>query len=398
MNKIKVLRIIARLNIGGPAIHAVLLTEGLDKTRFETLLVSGQVGPKEGDMSYYTRQKNVRPQFIPGLKRELNLFDDLKALSKIYNIIKIEQPDIVHTHTAKAGTIGRCAVILYNLFHPRRIKEVKLVHTFHGHVFRGYFNRIKAAFFIFIERSLARFTHRIIAVSESVKSELTGLGICKEDKIEVINLGFELGKFLDIPFRQSDILNVGIVGRLTPIKNHRLFLEAAYIILKDNPSLKVKFKVIGDGELKKDLLQYSEKLGIAQSVDFRGWQRDLAEVYTDLDIVALTSVNEGTPVSLIEAMASARAVVATDVGGVKDLLGQQERGIITRPQDPEAFSEGLLLLARDARLRENLGVSARDFVRERFAKERLIKDMENLYKNLIAASSKNSVISASNVV
>jgi glycosyltransferase involved in cell wall biosynthesis len=255
-------------------------------------------------------------------------------------------------------------------------------------VFRGYFSRIKVALFIFIERLLAHFTDKIIAVSESVKSELAGLGISREDKIAVVNLGFELKKFLDIPPRQSDTLNIGIIGRLVPIKNHRLFLDAASIIIKDNPSLKVKFKVIGDGELKKDLLRYAERLGIGRYIDFLGWQRDLAKVYADLDIVALTSLNEGTPVSLIEAMASGRAVVATEVGGVRDLIGDRERGIIVKPQDPKAFSEGLLLLLRDAQLRVRLGLSARSFVSSRFTKEMLIENIEKLYKDLIAADYK----------
>lgn len=397
MKRIKILRIIARLNIGGPAIHTILLTEGLDKTRFQSLLVSGRVDKNEGDMSYYAAEKKVNPIFIPELRRKLGLAGDIAALTRIFKIIKAEQPDIIHTHTAKAGTLGRLAGILYNLLHYKSGKQVKLIHTFHGHVFEGYFGKFETRIFIFIERFLAIFTSRIITVSESVKNELIALGICKPEKINVIPLGFELEKFLEVPLKDKPALNIGIVGRLVPIKNHRLFLEAASKVISDNPGIGLRFKIVGDGELRGALEEYSRKLNIDGQMDFLGWQKDLTQVYTNLDIVALTSINEGTPVSLIEAMASGRAVVATDVGGVRDLLGEEvntgikpdanfkvlERGIIVKPCDSFAFSAALNFILRNSAMRKNMAEKARGFAKERFTKERLIRDIENLYNDIL---------------
>lgn len=396
MKKIKVLRIIARLNIGGPAIHTVLLTDGLDRDRFDSLLICGSAGKEEGDMSYLTKEKNIRPIFIPELKRELSLYSDIVAFKKILSIIIAERPDIIHTHTAKAGSLGRFAGIFYKLFILNGSKP-RLIHTFHGHVLSGYFTDIKTKFFIIIERFLAFFSSKIVTVSESIKNELIALGVCSKDKIEVIPLGFELDKFLEIPLRNNPVLNIGIVGRLVPIKNHRLFLDAAYKIIEDNPGMELKFKVIGDGELKQELQLYSGQLNISREVEFLGWRRDLALVYSDLDIVALTSLNEGTPVSLIEAMAAARPVVATDVGGVRDLLGEEispaltvdsgfkilERGVLVRSLDRISFSSAIAFLLKNDELRSSLGLSSRDFVQKIYAKDRLLNDIERLYNKLL---------------
>jgi len=396
MRKIRILRIIARLNIGGPAIHTILLTEGLDNKQFESLLVCGSTDKYEGDMFYYAREKGLNPIYIPELKRELNFFNDIIAFKKIYKIIKNENPNLIHTHTAKAGTLGRLAGILYNLFtHPN--KRVKLIHTFHGHVFSGYFNILQTKIFILVERFLGSFSYKIITVSESVKKELLSLHICKEDKIEVIPLGFELNKFLVIPSRNSAVLSVGIIGRLVPIKNHRLFLEAAAKVFADLPALRLEFKIIGDGKLRKELEEYARRLNMVSTVNFLGWQQDLVSVYSGLDIVALTSLNEGTPVSLIEAMASGRAVVTTDVGGVRDLLGKEinvanklkgdfkvmERGIMVKSRNYFNFANALIFLLQNKKLREDIGLEAKNFVKDNFRKERLIKDIENLYKNIM---------------
>ncbi|MBU2035362.1 MAG: glycosyltransferase, partial [Candidatus Omnitrophica bacterium] len=302
MNKIKILRLIARLNIGGPAIHTILLTQGLDQARFESLLVCGSIGKDEGDMSYYALEKDVKPFFIPQLRRELNFFNDSVSFLKILRLIFTLRPDIIHTHTAKAGTLGRASGIIYNICNLLSNRKIRLVHTFHGHVFEGYFSFFKTKLFIYIERVLSYFTSKIITVSAAVKNELILLGISKANKIEVVPLGFELDKFLDITLRDNDVLSIGVVGRLVPVKNHHLFLKSAAKLLKENPGVDLRFKIIGDGELRKELVGYSRILGISDYVDFLGWQRDLVKVYSGLDIVALTSLNEGTPVSIIEAM------------------------------------------------------------------------------------------------
>lgn len=394
MKKIKVLRIIARLNIGGPATHTILLTEGLDKTRFDSLLVCGSVSKNEGDMLYYAIEKNIKPYFIPELKRELDFIKDLVSFIRTYHIIKMEKPDIIHTHTAKAGVIGRLAGIIYNFLNPKR--KVKLIHTFHGHIFKGYFSKFKTRIFLFIERYLALFTSKIITVSKSIKDELISFGVSREDKIEIIPLGLELDKFLNIPERGEATLNIGIVGRLVPIKNHRLFLEAAAKIIADNPDIQMRFKVVGDGELRDDLERYAINLGIRERVEFSGWQRSLIRVYSNLDIVALTSINEGTPVSLIEAMASGRAVVSTDVGGVSDLLGNPvdsvdkikgnfkilERGIIVNSMDSVSFASALIFISKNSDLRKKLGIVGRDFTVKNFSSDRLMKDINNLYMKM----------------
>ncbi len=443
MKKIKVVRVIARLNIGGPAIHAILLTDGLNKDKFDSLLVCGTIAQDEGDMLYYARARNVVPYVIPELKRELNPLNDAIAFLKIYKLIRRENPDIIHTHTAKAGTLGRLAGIFYNLLAARRIK---LIHTFHGHVFEGYFGRFKTRLFIFIERFLAYFNSRIITVSSAVKEELVSLRISSEAKIEVIPLGLELDRFLELPFSRLPIqgtrdpaslgnagipssresgkeakrgVTIGIVGRLVPIKNHRLFLTSAAKVIRDNPGLDLRFKIIGDGELRAELEEFARKLNLSSAVEFSGWQKDLSGVYANLDIVCLTSINEGTPVSLIEAMASGKVIASTDAGGVKDLVGEsleesedelgfapleagcrrqpldasgvlpltgfsaRERGIMVSSGGADSFAGALSFLVRNEEIRKKMAAAGREFVREKFAKKRLIKDIERLYEQAV---------------
>lgn len=396
MNKIKVLRIIARLNIGGPAIHAVLLSGGLDKEKFESILICGSLGQDEGNMLYYALERNVKPTFISNLRRELNFIDDLVVFFKIYKIIKQTQPDIIHTHTAKSGAIGRLAGIVFNLLHPK--KKIKLVHTFHGTYFAGYFNRLKTKIFLCIEQFLAIFTDTIITLSNSLKQELIFWNVAKAEKITVIPLGFELENFLEIKSADNNsISNIGIIGRLTPIKNHYLFLDAAQRFIKDNPNKETMFYIIGDGELRESLQGYADKLRINSRVCFLGWQRNLQHIYSQLDVVTLTSLNEGTPVSLIEAMASGRPVVATDVGGVKDLLGNEiedtitseegfkvlERGIIVKPNDADSLARALAFILDNGETRNKICASSREFVKSAFSKNRLVSDIEELYCSLL---------------
>jgi len=377
----KILRIITRLNIGGPAIHAVLLTKGL---RFKTQLVTGSVGEGEGDMSYLAEEKGVRPILIPELGRKIRWRDDIVAFLKLYRLIKKEKPDIIHTHMAKAGTLGRLAGIVAGV--PIRI------HTFHGHVFQGYFNPLATKLFIIIERVLARFCQRIVTISPAQYHQLCyDYKIAPRDRFVLIPLGFDLAPFLnsetqagrlrkelDIPL---ETYLIGIIGRLTPVKNHRLFFRAAREVLKREPE--VKFLVIGDGELREELNAFVKKLGIEEKVIFLGWRRDMDLIYADLDVVVLTSINEGTPVTLIEAMASAKPVVATRVGGVPDVVKDGVNGILVPPEDAAGLAQGMLKLLKDKGLREDFGRAGREFVRERFSQDRLIMDMENLYTSVL---------------
>ena len=321
MKRVKILRIIARLNIGGPAQNTIFLSSGLNSGNFETLLIAGLPEAHEGDMAYLAKENNVKLRIVPQLRREIDLVNDVIAFWKIFRIVLKERPNIIHTHTAKAGTLGRMSAILFNLTHK---KKIKIVHTFHGHVLSGYFNKSFSRLFLIIERVLSKFTDVIIAVSETVRKDILFLGIGSEEKIKIVHLGFELDKFLGIQLRPVHQLNIGIIGRLVPIKNHKMFLDAAKLLLTEprtpalpagRPNPEPRFFIIGDGELRADLEGYVQELGIAEKVKFLGWQMDLVKAYENLDIVALTSINEGTPVSLIEALAAGRAVIAADVGG-----------------------------------------------------------------------------------
>ena len=387
--KMKVFRIIARLNIGGPAIHTVLLTTGLSRERFESLLVSGIVGEDEGDMSYFASNYGIKPITISELGREISWKDDLIALYRLFQLIKNEKPDIVHTHTAKAGTIGRLAAILSGC--------PCIVHTFHGHVLHSYFGQVKTKAFIWIERVLARFTDRIVVISSLQYYELCHqIKIAPSNRFSIISLGFDLGQFLNAETHRGklrkelnvpeDIPLVGIVGRLTSVKNHELFLRSAAQVLLSVANS--RFVIVGDGELKDDLKEIAESLGIQDKVIFLGWRDDMPFIYADLDVVVLTSLNEGTPVTLIEAMASAKPVVATAVGGVPDIVLDGQTGILAPSGDADGLAVGVIDLLQDPDKRQEFGERGREFVRGKYTKERLCADIEKLYGELLSARSK----------
>jgi len=386
MKKTKIIRVIARLNIGGPAVHTILLNEGLAKDDFDVSLITGSPEAYEGDMAYLAVEKGVEVVFIPELGRSIKLFSDVAALWKLIRIFKKEKPDIVHTHTAKAGSLGRAAAVISGV-------PIK-VHSFHGHVFHSYFGPFKTALVVYIERLLALFTDRIVVVSDIIKHDICGrFRIAENEKVSVIRLGLDLDSFraaegLKGRLRKElnidkDTILAGIVGRLTAIKNHSLLFEAIRLIKPGIPASKIQFLIIGDGELRSELEGRCGELGIKEYVRFIGWRRDLPEVYADLDIVVSTSLNEGTPVSLIEAMASKKAVVSTRVGGVPDLVEDKKTGILVGSGDPLKLKEAIALLYMDEPLRKRLGEAGSVSVYERYSKARLVKDMEGLYRGLL---------------
>jgi len=381
--KLKIVRVIARLNIGGPAIHSILLTQMLDGDLFESILVAGIPEKDEGDMSYLAEKMGVSPKVIAELGRSISWWDDLIAFVKLYRLLRRERPHIIHTHTAKAGTLGRLAAIFAGV--PVRI------HTFHGHVFHSYFSAFKTKIFLTIERILARFTDKIVVLSPGQKRELwEDFRIASQDKFVVIPLGFDLEPFFECEKKRGtlrrelglsgDHILVGTVGRLVGVKNHRMFLDAARRISDMEPSAKIAYLVVGGGELKEELLAYRGKLGLDDKVIFTGWKREPDTVYADLDIVALTSDNEGTPVCLIEAMAASRPVVSTRVGGVKDLVREGENGLLVEKGDVDGLAGSILRLARDAGLRRSLGSEGNRFVRTLYSKDRLANDIRGLYE------------------
>ena len=409
----KILRIIARLNVGGPARHVVWLTNGLRANGYDTTLVTGVVPSGEDDMSYFAQSAGVTPQVIPEMSREISSRDAL-ASWKLFRLMLRERPDLVHTHTAKAGTVGRVAGLLYRWLTPAALigkpRTCRFVHTYHGHVFHSYYGPAKTKLFLTIERALARLvTDRIIVLSEQQRREIhEQFHVGKRSQFAVVPLGLDLDVFKDGETKRKrlreevnaseDELLIGIVGRLTEIKNHAMFLRAAARVKELNrPSgdqPRMRFVIIGDGSLRGTLEEQVRQLGLAGNVVFLGTREDPEYFYPALDVVALTSHNEGTPLTLIEAMACERPVVATAVGGVVDLLGATvadgagytvcERGLSVESGDVEGFAAALIRLAQDNRLRNELGRHGREFVATNYAKERLINDISKLYEQLLA--------------
>ena len=384
MPPIRVVRLIARLNVGGPAIHTILLTKLLPPERFATTLITGQVSPAEGDMGYLAAEQQIAPLMIPELGREINWRGDLVACWKIFRTLRRLRPTIVHTHTAKAGMLGRLAAKMAGV--------PIIIHTFHGHVFHSYFSPTKTRLFLGIERILARFTDQIITVSPKQRAEILGYGIGTAEKVRAIGLGLQLDPFVNCAavrgrLRQElqlapDVPLIGIVARLVPVKGHHYFLAAAQQVAAARPT--AHFLIVGDGELRAALERQTQQLDIQANVHFLGFRRDLPEIYADLDIVALSSLNEGLPVTLIEAQAAGRPVVATAVGGVSDLVQHEIAGLVTPPRDSAALAQGLLrLLALSPAERAQMGRAGRAAVYPTYHISTLINNIAALYDDIL---------------
>jgi glycosyltransferase involved in cell wall biosynthesis len=383
---VRVLRVITRLNIGGPAIHAILLTRALnDGAAFQSTLVTGTTAPHEGDMLDVARAQSVQPVILAALGREINPLDDLVALAQMVRLVRRLKPDVVHTHMAKAGTVARLAA---------RMCGVRLiVHTYHGHVFHSYFSPAKTRVFVTIERVLGLATNRIIAIGDGQREEIAAYGVAPLDKIEPIRLGLELAPFLEAERQRGELRRelglapdtplVGIVARLVPIKAHEIFLQAAAHVSVVMPT--ARFLVVGDGERRMQLEALVPQLGLTDRVSFLGWRRDLVRVYADLDVVALTSFNEGSPVALIEALACGRPVVSTAVGGVPEVVLDGVTGLTVPPADPPALAGAMVRLLGDRALAEHLGAAGRQHVYPRYDSSRLVDDVRNLYLRELAA-------------
>ncbi|TMF24522.1 MAG: glycosyltransferase family 4 protein [Chloroflexi bacterium] len=381
MKRIRVMRVITRLNIGGPAIHVSLLASRLDPTRYETLLVSGVESGDEGNMLELGRLPPIDPRILPTLGRAISPLDDLRALTGLALLARSFKPDIVHTHLAKAGALGRIAA---------RIAGVRtVVHTYHGSVFRGYFGQRESAVYLGIERALARITTRIVAITSGQKADLVDLGIAPSSKIVEIPLGLDLDHFRELPAREDALSALGlpregryvaIVARLVPIKDIPTFLRAFALVTESLPD--VRGLVIGDGPERGAVERLAQNLGLERRCRFLGWRADLPNVYAASDVVALTSLNEGSPVSVIEAMASGRAVVATAVGGVPDVVSEAT-GILVPVGDHRGFADAIVSLLRDPDRRAELGRKGREVAVRRFASDRLVADIDRLYIDLL---------------
>ena len=371
---VRVLRLITRLNIGGPARQALLLTKELGD-EFPTLLAAGKPQPGEGELS----AADVPVTKIP-LARNLNPAIDLRALVATRRLLRRSGARLVHTHMAKAGAVGRMAAFSTS---PRP----RTVHTFHGHVLEGYFRPAVERAFVRMERGLARRTDVLIAVSDEVRDQLLELGVGKPSQFQVIPLGFDLTSFLRVEGRSGRLRSdlgigdhvplVGVLGRLAPIKDHHTLFEAMEKL--DDAHL----AVLGDGELLPTLRAKALAMGLGDRVHFAGWRHDVADAISDMDVVALSSRNEGSPVSLIEALACGRPIVATDVGGVRSVVRDGETGFLLPPGDATAIATKIGLLLRDPDLRARFGASGRRDVEHRYGRERLLTDIRSLYSELL---------------
>ncbi len=392
----KILRIINRFNLGGPTYNATYLTKFLEP-EFETLLIGGQKDESEDSSEFIAKSVGLRPFVISEMRREINFKNDIIAYQKIKNIIKKFKPDIVHTHASKAGILGRRAAYKMNV--------PVIVHTFHGHIFHSYFNSYKSKIFQKVEHNLAKKTTKIIALSEQQKHELSNVyNITSTENIKVIPLGFDLDRFkidMDkkrIQFRKDyniseNEIAIGIIGRLVPIKNHNLFLESIKQVTQKS-SKKLRIFIVGDGENREHLIKKAKKLKLdyAQNgeskiknatLTFTSWITNIDYVYAGLDILALTSLNEGTPVSLIEAQASNTPIVSTNVGGIKNIVIPNETAILTKNGNMNEFSEKLLSVVENDELRKKLSLKGRQFVNERYHYTQLVKNMKELYYELL---------------
>jgi glycosyltransferase involved in cell wall biosynthesis len=391
---IKVLRIINRFNLGGPTYNATYLSAYLPG-EFETLLCGGKHEEHEGDSLFIPEGVGLRPVIIHSLRRSVNFSNDRKAMKEIRQLIREFKPDIVHTHASKAGAIGRMAAY--------REKVPVIVHTFHGHVFHSYFGRLKTWLYKITERRLAKKTSAIIAISELQKKELSSVhGIAPAEKFRVIPLGFDLDQFQENrlakrdAFRQTYNLSenevaIGIIGRLTAIKNHGLFLDAIRLVAGSS-SKKIRVFIIGDGELMNELTQKAkqieQELGRELFV-FTSWIKQVSEILPGLDVVALTSLNEGTPVSLIEAQAANVPVITTNVGGVSDVVSNGETGYVVDGFDAPGYAEKLGVLVNNEEIRKKMSQNGWIYVKNKFHYQRLCKDVADLYMELWSARKKS---------
>ncbi len=386
---VRVMRVIARLNMGGPALHVSYLSAGLIERGYRTTLVSGTLARGESSMSFVADRLGVRVVPLAELGREISPVRDIVAALKLAKLIRQERPHILHTHTAKAGTVGRLAALLAGPARPAIV-----VHTFHGHVLRGYFDPVRTGAFRLLETALARVATALVAVSPEVRDELVRLGVAPQSKFVVIRLGIELEKRVHAEpgLREEsrrtlgvapDRFLVGWVGRMTGVKRVDDVL-LSFARLREL-GVDAVLALVGDGPDRDSMEMRARELGIIRHCLFLGYQEEVAPFYAAFDAVMLPSANEGTPVSVIESLSAGRPAVATRVGGVPDVLRDGEDGFLVDTGDVEALAQRLAQLARDPELRTRMGEAGRSRILRRYAVDRLIGDVDELYRSLLEA-------------
>lgn len=375
---------IARLNMGGPALHVSYLTAGLADRGYDTTLVAGTLARGESSMSFVARELGVSVTELPQLHREVSAVYDSLSVLRLVSIIRRRRPQILHTHTAKAGAIGRLAAVLAGDARPPVI-----VHTFHGHVLRGYFGPVRSAAFRRIEQELAKVATTLIAVSPQVRDDLVSLGVAPSKRFEVVRLGIDLGNRvpdgtgneLRRVFGVGDRFIIGWVGRMTAVKRCNDVLIALKRLRERG--VDAVLCMVGDGPDRNQVEEQAHELGLSRHCLFVGYQRDVSQYYGFFDAFLLPSANEGTPVVAIESLAAETPVVATSVGGVPDVVEDGVHGFLVRPGDTDAISERLALLAHDPELRARMGAAGRERVVPRYSVSRLIDDVDALYRRLL---------------
>jgi len=387
----KVLRIVNRFNLGGPTFNAAYLTKYLTP-EFETLLIGGEKTDSEESSEFILNELGVNYRKIEAMSREISLLNDYKAYKEIKQIIREFKPDIVHTHASKAGLLGRLAA---------KHTGVKIiVHTFHGHVFHSYFGALKTNIFKSLERYLARKSNVIIAISNKQKNELAiEHKIAPINKFKVVPLGFDLSRFTSITSEQrqnfrkkynitDEQIAITIVGRLVPIKDHKLFIDSIKK-LKTKTDKQIRVFIVGGGELYNELINYTVNIGLTVSentdiadINFTSWIKETEWVYAGSDIVALSSLNEGTPVSLIEAQASGKPIVSTKVGGIEDIVIDGKTAILCT-NSIDSFTNALLKIIENYSQYLQNSQKNINLVSEKFSYNRLVTDVKNLYNEIV---------------
>jgi glycosyltransferase involved in cell wall biosynthesis len=388
---VRVLRVIARLNMGGPALHVAYLTAGLAERGYETTLVAGSLARGEDSMAFVAEELGIKVERIDQLHREISPLRDLFAIVRLALLIRRVRPHILHTHTAKAGAVGRLAALLAGDARPPIV-----VHTFHGHVLRGYFDPLRTAGFRLLERWLARTSTALVAVSPQVRDDLVALGVAPRERFAVVRLGIELeervaaaqdgrGDSRRILGIGPDRFVVGWIGRMTGVKRTEDVLRA-FRRLRDR-GIDATLCMIGDGPDRAAVERRAHELGVMRDTLFLGYQEEVAPFYAAFDAMILPSINEGTPVSAIEALAAGRPGVATRVGGVPDVVREGEDGFLVEAGDVDGLAERLARLAADPELRERFGAAGRARVIPRYSVERLVDDVDLLYRSLLESTS-----------
>jgi glycosyltransferase involved in cell wall biosynthesis len=393
----KVLRILNRLIVGGPLLNAAYLTKYM-APEYETMLVVGEKESHEKDASYFTDELGIQPVYVPEMGRSISPFKDYGAYKKIKQLIREFKPDIVHTHAAKPGAIGRMAAAA--------MKVPVIVHTYHGHVFHSYFSSAKTKVFINIERYLGKKSSAIIAISEQQHKELvTDYRIAPASKFRIVPLGLDLDKFSSgneekrKTFRSfysidDNTIVITITGRMVPVKNHELFLQGIKYLLQ-HADKRIKAFIVGDGETRSAMETKAKELGIGFSTEkdtvhdkplvFTSWRSDIDVINAGSDIITLTSLNEGTPVSLIEAHAAGKPVVSTRVGGIEAIVAENSTGLLSEIRDAESYCRNLYEMVVNDELRKQFGNVAAVRVKEQYSYQRLVRDMKGLYGELLGS-------------